>query len=111
MLVSGKVRHASSLKPQDRRHRRLDRSDERQKGDCYCERTKGEGEMPTLFPSFLTLFVSNPHSLIRSLSLLLLAKIQQNLFFMTNHYFSFESFFLFPDQLCALCAQTLQIAP
>jgi hypothetical protein len=35
--------------PQDRR---LDRSDERQKGDC--ERTKGEGEMSTLTPSFVT---------------------------------------------------------
>jgi hypothetical protein len=31
--------------PQDRR---LDRSDERQKGDCESERTKGEGEMSTL---------------------------------------------------------------
>ena len=35
--------------PQDRR---LDRSDERLKGDC--ERTKGEGEMSTLTPSFST---------------------------------------------------------
>jgi hypothetical protein len=35
--------------PQDRR---LDRSDERQKGDY--ERKKGEGEMSTLTPSFLT---------------------------------------------------------
>jgi hypothetical protein len=35
--------------PQDRR---LDTSDERQKGDC--ERTKGEREMSTLTPSFLT---------------------------------------------------------
>jgi len=35
--------------PQDRR---LDRSDERQKRDC--ERTKGEGEMSTLTPSFPT---------------------------------------------------------
>ena len=35
--------------PQDRR---LDRSDERLKGDC--ERTKGEGEMSTLTPSFPT---------------------------------------------------------
>jgi hypothetical protein len=35
--------------PQDRR---LNRSDERQKGDC--ERTKGEGKMSTLTPSFLT---------------------------------------------------------
>ncbi len=35
--------------PQDRRP---DRSDERQKGDCA--RTKGEGEISILFPSFLT---------------------------------------------------------
>jgi hypothetical protein len=43
---------------------------------------------------------------------ILLAKIQQNVFFMTNHCFSFsfETFFLLPDRLCG-CAQTLQIAP
>ncbi len=46
LLVSGKVRHASRQKT------KLDRSDERQKGDC--ERTKGEGEMSTVTPSFLT---------------------------------------------------------
>ncbi len=37
--------------PQDRR---LDRSHERQKGDCERTKGKGEGEMSTLFPSFLT---------------------------------------------------------
>ncbi len=85
--------------PQDRRlkTRQTDQmKDKRQKGDC--ERTKGKGEMFTLFPSFLT-----PHQLIRSLSFYWLKsmhKIQQNMFFITNHYFSNESFFLFPDQLC-----------
>ncbi len=44
MLVSGKVRHAPG--------QRLHRSDVRRK--TKGERTKGEGEMSTLFPSFLT---------------------------------------------------------
>jgi hypothetical protein len=88
LLVSSKVRHTLNLKTQDRR---LDRSDERQKGDC--ERTIWEGEMSTLFPSFLT-----PHLLIMSLSFYWL-KFNKICFFMTNHYFSFESFLLFPDRL------------
>ncbi len=57
--------------PQDKRLW-VDRSDERSKRDS--ERTKGGGEMCTLFPSF-----PSPHLLIRSLSFFWLkSKIQQN---------------------------------
>ncbi len=44
LLVSGKVRHAQD--------QRLNRFEVRRKRES--ERTKGEGEMSTLFPSFLT---------------------------------------------------------
>jgi hypothetical protein len=43
-LVSGKVRHAQG--------QRLNRFEVRRKRES--EKTKGEGEMSTLFPSFLT---------------------------------------------------------
>jgi hypothetical protein len=44
LLVSGKVRHAQG--------QRLNRCEVREREKS--ERTKGEGEMSTLFPSFLT---------------------------------------------------------